>query len=237
MLKNVTKKGAKNMQKNRFLRTIAVVLLAAIMVTPQSVMAAPKIITCEQGEVTTINIVHDTLDKTKMDKVPLFNQVDYPNHPYGNYGSIASHGCGIVSVTMVLSYLKDTVYSPVDMAKEFGHYNTEHGSYWSLMTDAFVKYGIEAPMQTRSTKTLVEKLKEGHVAISIQHEGLFTGGGHYIVLAGITEDGKIIVNDPNGGNWQKNAEMIEGFTNGFTPEQVDASNSLYWIYPLKENNP
>ena len=63
------------------------------------------------------------------DKVPLYNQLDFPNTPYGKYGSVASHGCGITSLAMVASYLQDVEYSPADLAKQFGNYNTEKGKY------------------------------------------------------------------------------------------------------------
>lgn len=34
----------------------------------------------------------------KYTKVPNYFQTDYPNTPYGNYGTVASHGCGIASI-------------------------------------------------------------------------------------------------------------------------------------------
>ena len=38
--------------------------------------------------------------------------------------------------------------------------------------------------------------------------GIFTRGGHFIVLKGITEDGRIMVNDPNDSN-RKNHNQTE----------------------------
>ena len=42
-----------------------------------------------------------------------------------------------------------------------------------------------------------KKLREGKVVITSMGKGHFTNNGHFIVLRGITENGKILVNDPN----------------------------------------
>jgi hypothetical protein len=80
---------------------------------------------------------------------------------------------------------------------------------------------------------IVAAMENGHPVICLQRKGIFTSGGHFIVLTGVTEDGKILVNDPNGYNWEKNAEMQEGFENGFTPDQIKAAAKAYWIYEEK----
>ena len=43
---------------------------------------------------------------------------------------------------------------------------------------------------------LVEALQDGKLVIALMSKGHFTNGGHFIVLRGITEDGKILVADP-----------------------------------------
>lgn len=52
----------------------------------------------------------------------------------------------------------------------------------------------------QTTQTVLNALKQGKPVICSQTRGIFTGGGHYIVLSGITNDGKIMVNDPNKNN-------------------------------------
>lgn len=176
----------------------------------------------------------ETGEQEKYTKVPLFSQSDYPQYPYGKYGSIASHGCGIVSLSMVITYLTDELHHPIDMAAKYGHFNTEHGSYWSLFESTDQDFGVDVIAETYSWSKVKEALANGHVVIALQgKEGIFTDGGHYIVLTGLTEDGKILVNDPNGNNWNKNKEMIEGFLHGFTDEQVTKAGGPYWIYSLK----
>ena len=173
-----------------------------------------------------------SLDPVK--SVPLYNQLDYPHVQYGCCGTVASHGCGVTSLAMVASYLLDEELFPDEMAKQFGKYNTDEGSYWILFEDSAVELGLGFQERTDNTNTVMKALENGQVVIALQHAGLFTGGGHFIVLVDLTDDGKIIVNDPNGANYTKNNTMVEGFTNGFTPRQVFQDGVQYWIYDKKE---
>ena len=167
---------------------------------------------------------------------PLINQCAYPNDPYGKHGSIASHGCGIACLTMVASYLLDTELDIVQMAKDWGHYNTPNGSYWILFEDSAKVLGLGFQERTYDTDKVMEALANGQMVVALQGKGLFTGGGHYILLTGLTEDGKITVNDPNGGNWKKNRTLRTGFEEGFKPSQIWADGGPYWIYDLKQLN-
>ena len=42
----------------------------------------------------------------------------------------------------------------------------------------------------------MEALQEGKLVIAIMSKGHFTNSGHFIVLRGVTEDGKLLVADP-----------------------------------------
>ena len=166
-------------------------------------------------------------------EVPLFNQLDYPDTPYGDYGTIASHGCGITALAMVATYFKGPGYTPDVMADMFGSYNTEHGSYLSLFADSAEVLDLDLQERTKSWKKVYEALENGQVVISLQRKGLFTRGGHFIVLTGLTEDGRITVNDPYGANYNKNDELRTGFAEGFTEKQIKTSGYAYWIYGKK----
>lgn len=61
--------------------------------------------------------------------------------------------------------------------------------------------------------------------ISSQSPGLFTSGGHFIVLRGVTSSGKVLVNDPNDSS-EKNYinrefEMMS---------EVHSTARAYWIF-------
>jgi hypothetical protein len=165
--------------------------------------------------------------------VPLYNQLDYKDIKYGDYGTVSSHGCAIVSLAMVSSYLLDTEYSVEKLAEQFDDYNTEKGSKWILIDDSAKELGLSLQEKTSDANKVVEALKNGQVVISVQSGGIFTDGGHFIVLTGITDDSKILVNDPYGANYTKNETLINGFANGFPQNQVFDSGKLYWIYNKK----
>ena len=233
----------------RIIAFVLLLCLTLVMATPVSVSANDvnieeyqesdyKLISFVMGLSQTIKLKivknNDGTNQERYKHVPLFNQVDYPNDPYGKYGSIASHGCGIVSLAMVATYLTDELQHPVDLATKYGHFNTENGSYWSLFESTDQDFGIDVVAQTYNWSKVKEALSNGQVVVALQgREGIFTNGGHYIVLTGITEDGKILVNDPNGANWNRNKTMIDGFLNGFDEEQITLAGGPYWIYAPK----
>lgn len=180
-------------------------------------------------------IIVVSLLEEEVSEVPLYNQLDYPHIPYGNYGSVASHGCGITCLSMVATYLlNDRSLTPDALAKQFGKYNTESGSYHILFEDSAEVLGLDLQERTYDTEKVMEALNNGQVVIALQGRGLFTGGGHFIVLTGVNEQGLITVNDPNGANYYKNRELIEGFEEGFTERQVFADGGPYWIYAKKD---
>ena len=219
------------------MRLLSIVLLFAMVMScgiTKAYAATPMVITNFRHGTGVTATINDSNIKNEITRVPLFNQGDYPSVPYGSYGTIASHGCGITSVAMVATYMKNEFYSPVDLAKRFGHYNTPNGSYWTLFKNTAEILGIPFQEQTSSWAKAEKALENGQIVVSLQSGGIFTNGGHFIVLTGITDDGRVMVNDPNGHNWAKNAEMVEGFANGFTPGQITANGGPYWIYGVKE---
>ena len=46
-------------------------------------------------------------------------------------------------------------------------------------------------------ETIRRTLEDGHVIICAMRPGDFTTAGHFLVLAGVTQDGEVIINDPN----------------------------------------
>ena len=171
----------------------------------------------------------------KYPEVPHYLQTDYPHTPYGNYGTIASHGCGIASLSMVLTYLLDKEILPDYLASEYGHYNTESGSSYTLFPDSAEDYGITIA-RTSTWSEVITALKNGQVIIALAHSNsVFTDSGHFIVLCGITEDAKILVKDPNGWNYKKNSHILnDGFANGFEQKYIKSGCYPFWIYEPKD---
>ena len=225
-----------NINKKSVVRIMAMMLTLVLSFGFMSVNAYAAVIMPEEGVPATAS-EEVVIEKKTIDEVPLYNQGDFKNDWYGRYGTIASHGCGIVSVSMIATYLTDEVagHDPITLATKYGHYNTENGSYWTLFADlaAEDELNLGEVVQTWDWELAKAALENGQVVVSLQRAGRFTGGGHFIVLTGINEEGRIMVNDPNGRNWTKNQEMINGFENGFEDYQITASGIQYWIYQPK----
>ena len=200
---------------------LVVVVVMSVVITPVS---ASTLVLNNKGHV----------EVNMWDKVPNYYQGDYASTSYGAYGTVASHGCGPTCLAMVGSYIKNEKILPDEVAATYGGYNTTSGSSWSLMTDFADDYDISVE-ETRDLDEVKDALAKGDVAISIQTSaGPFTEGGHFIVLGGLTSDGKIIVNDPNKYNEVK---LADGFENGFDDETIEQGSLKYWIYdaPSKVN--
>lgn len=66
---------------------------------------------------------------------------------------------------------------------------------------------LEVKAQAVDADQIVAELSKGHpVIVSTSGYGepqYFTGAGHFIVLRGLAEDGKVLVNDPNDNVYSK----------------------------------
>lgn len=162
-------------------------------------------------------------------QIPHYLQTDYGNIPYGG-GSIASSGCGPTSFAMIASYLTDTTITPADAVAWCGnsYYMPGVGTYWSYFQAAANHFGCGSVTQTSDANQVLQALSEDHPVISSQRAGLFTSGGHFIVLRGVTADSKVLVNDPND-NSSKNYINREFDM----MSEVHATSNAYWIFDKK----
>lgn len=143
------------------------------------------------------------VDLSKYDRssVPLFLQWD-PVWGYEDYGSdiIAITGCGPTCLAMAGYYLTgDENMTPGKIAKfaqRGGYYEKGYGSSWTLISEGGPELGLEVTELPLVKKKINDALESGKPVILAMGEGDFTTTGHYIVLAGIEEEG-YRVNDPN----------------------------------------
>ena len=172
----------------------------------------------------------------KYTEPPHYFQTYYPDVKYGS-STIRRGGCGIACVSMVLTYLLDEEVSIRDLAKTYFRYHGPYGSSYSLFKDSAEDYGIEVSDPVYDWDTVKKALENGHVVIANpKSPSIFTDGGHYIVLSGLTEDGKIVVRDPNlynYGIWNY-AVREEGYANGFSDESLKYYCFPCWIYEKKD---
>lgn len=162
-------------------------------------------------------------------QIPHYLQTDYGDIPYGG-GSIASSGCGPTSFAMIASYLTGNTITPVDAVAWCGnsYYMPGAGTYWSYFGAAAAHFGCGSVRQTSDANEVLAALSQGHPVISSQSAGLFTSGGHFIVLRGITANGKVLVNDPNDSSSKnyinREFDMMS---------EVHSTARAYWIFDKK----
>lgn len=202
-----------------------IILALAIMLSMSITAFAAESESDEEVDITQLDVY---------DEVPLMNQKDYPDTAYGPHGTVSTHGCGLVSVAMVATYLKDEWHDPVVLAEQFADYNTPVGSKWTLIKDSAEELGLSLQEQTYDWATVRGALENGQVVIALYgSDSYFTDGGHFVVLTGVNENNLITVNDPYGGNYTRTWVLVEGFKNGFEDHYIRCGGGPFWIYEKK----
>lgn len=137
-----------------------------------------------------------------LDTVPLLLQWDR-RWGYQAYGSstISVSGCAPTSLAMAAAYLtEDSTVTPYRVARyaaEHGYYISGQGTSWSLFSDGAGAFGISCRQLSLDKMQIDAALDAGQPVICSMLPGDFTTEGHFIVLAGRTEDGEYLVRDPN----------------------------------------
>jgi len=136
------------------------------------------------------NIVNSKLGSKK--ELTYYSQIDsrWKNILYTSTGNknqtIGSSGCGPTSAAIVVSGIKGTVLPP-EMAKIYvdnGFRSANNGTYLSAFSWTANVFNIPY-QETYYLDTAVNFLKNNNYIIVSVGEGLFTTGGHLMVIAGI----------------------------------------------------
>lgn len=133
-------------------------------------------------------------------EVMYYNQMDerWADIMYGTSSTIGQGGCGPTSMAIVTSTLTEEAHDPVELAQwsvANGHRCEGNGSYHSLIPAAAAAYGLTCE-KNLDAQGIVDALSSGKLVVVIMSKGHFTKGGHFIVLRGVTSEGKILVADP-----------------------------------------
>ena len=157
--------------------------------------------------------------------MPWYDQNDYPSVPYGS-GTVANNGSGITALAMVATYMTGHEYTPDMLAEYFGGearnniVRLENGSRTLKLSWS----------RAKNWRAVYAALQEGKVAIVlIDGPCAFTESQHFVVLKGVTNDGKVLVNDPDGENYA-NPELQYGLAYGFETEAIWKHYGGAWIY-------
>ena len=163
--------------------------------------------------------------KVTIDAVPHYHQSEYPDIRYGN-GTVATSGSSVATLAMVATYMTDHVYTPADIADYAVQYGGSHYGRLEKVSDL-----MQIPWKRAlNVNEALKAVREGKVAIALMgSRSVFPGGNHFIVLTGVTEDGKIRVLDPDDRDYSAwgVGELLE---NGFPDGKLIAGYEGAWIY-------
>ena len=157
--------------------------------------------------------------------MPTYYQNDYPDVRYAT-STLEEGGCSMTALAMVSSYMTGHEYTPDALARYFGGKAVNSLERLELASD---KLGLEY-YKAENWAVVYEALKEGKVAILlVKSPSSFTTSQHFIILCGITKDGKVLVKDPNAKNYQK-WDLKQGFASGFPTYDLWSCWEGGWVY-------
>ena len=121
-----------------------------------------------------------------------YNQTDsrWRYHQYSSIGdtsqTIGTSGCGPTSAAMIVTAIKGTITPPEmgDLFVQYGYRSANNGTYWSAFRWVADVFDI-GYQECSSLDTAVDLVRNNNYVICSVGNGLFTTGGHFIVIVGI----------------------------------------------------
>ena len=163
--------------------------------------------------------------RTDYETVPLYDQTVYGDILYRS-GTLATSGSNIASLAMTASYLTGYEYRPDQLADYFANYIGNSMQWLEYASDQ-----LQLPWKKAGNiDEVIGALKEGKIAIALMNErSVFMDAQHFVVFTGITEEGKILVNDPYGPNYTA-WHLQNALVSGFKRSDLTGGYSGGWIY-------
>lgn len=186
----------------------------------------------EDLSLTPDDLLYPDIAHERFPVAPLYFQQDYPDTMYGEY-SIVTHGCGITTMSMLVSYMTDNEWTPPELSALYGRYCSKAGTAHAMFTEVPLEWDFHVVERVFTWDEALAAMEDGYMVITLQRDGYWTNGGHYLLLHNLieTEDGtKVQVWDSNLYNYKR----LEGHTIGYFDLSTIPSNSRsYWIYQKK----
>lgn len=159
--------------------------------------------------------------------VPLYLQYDptWGGISYGN-GTIRKNGCCPTCLAMVFSYMRGETIYPSGIVAWAGnrYYVNGSGTSWNIFEPAAAQWGVTCRGIGKDGELMQEALSQGKLVVASMGPGTFTRGGHFIVLTGITDDGKIKVNDPNDNSSKQHINQA------FAVSLILRESKAMWVF-------
>lgn len=182
-------------------------------------------------------------EEYKMVKPVDYKQYDsrWGNNDYSTVGektNITQSGCGPTCAAMVIATIKDKYVTPATTAKWAllnGYKVRGGGTANAYFVRQFDAYGIKSEYISgygyHNTldpihKKAKEELKKGNWLIANPGQGLWTSGGHFILVYGIDDDENVYINDPASTNPQR-------LKNTF--QKLAYDTKCYWAITVPES--
>lgn len=156
----------------------------------------------------------------------------------GGTMSLGGGGCGPTSAAMLIETLTGKQCLPTETfgwACEHGYVYANQGTAYEYFKPQFATYGLDCQMipsvclnaKSPVREIVTRKLLEGYYLIALMKKGLWTNGGHYIVVWWADE--KIRINDP--------ASTKQARLNG-DPDTFFSQAKYFWLVDARAyNNP
>ena len=124
-----------------------------------------------------------------------YNQTDsrWRNHQYSSISdssqTIGTSGCGPTSAAMIVTAIKGTITPDTmgDLFVQYGYRSSNSGTYWSAFRWVADVFDI-GYKECSSLDTAVDLVRNNNYVVVSVGNGLFTTGGHFIVIVGIEGD-------------------------------------------------
>ena len=150
-----------------------------------------------------VDFVRVTVEKRMLGQleVPLMKQQDYTEAVCiigGQKKSVATSGCGAVSIAMAAAALVDSQETPETLF-QWAYDNDLYfgdGLGHEAMSQIAAHAGLSGVWLDNEAEGILAALRSGRPVVAHMGPGTFTKNGHYILLWGLDENGLVRVNDP-----------------------------------------
>lgn len=136
---------------------------------------------------------------------------------YAKNKTISSSGCGACALAMAVTALTGETVTPKDIVKFLNSkdINTVYNGE-TCVKAVCKKYNLNYKSISRSNKTTIDSWldKGGLIIMTINANGIYTGGGHYIMCTGRDSDGYYVMESGSYYKTDKAYKFNQVFTSG-----------------------
>ena len=177
-----------------------------------------------------VDVLYPDIAHERFPEPIVYFQQDYMYSPYGG-SYVGRGGCGITTFAMLCTYMTDTIQTPAMLASKYPNYHDESGTRGELFLYCPAEMGFHLEKNTPSLDDVIAALQNGQMVVSLQHQGHFTSGGHYLLLTEYNpDDDTFQVRDSNIYNYGK----LEGHkVDYFTRDNILSGGSHFYIMEKK----